>query len=321
MKIRFWGVRGSVPTPLVGQDVKEKVRKVLRHASPKDLADEDSIKRFMNSLPYSMTGTYGGNTTCVEVRSANGDLIIIDAGSGIGPLGSQLLKEGYGEGKGKCHILFTHTHWDHVQGLPLFTPFYIKGNSFHIHAIHKDIEKRLRYQHNEHFFPVLFDEIPATKHFHQHKKDEIWELGGIQISQKAMPHPGGCYSYRFEENGKSFIFCTDAEFSILSKEEQNLGEYVDYFRDADLLVFDAQYTFEEHVQKIDWGHSSSMIATDFAIRSNVKQLLLYHYDPSYSDEKLDEVFLKALEYKKISKEKDTLDIDIGMAYEGLTVNL
>ena len=321
MKIRFWGVRGSIPSPLVGEDIRAKIRKALSHASPKDLSDEASIKRFINTLPYSLVGTYGGNTTCIEIRSANDDLIIIDAGSGIRALGNELLKGEYGEGKGECSILFTHTHWDHIQGLPFFGPFYIEGNTFHIHAIHERIEERLRYQHNPNFFPVPFEQIASTKHFHQHKKDEVWELNGIQITQKAVPHPGIAYAYRFEEKGKSFVFCTDAEFSMLSKENQNMGEYVEYFRDADLLVFDAQYTFEDQVQKIDWGHSSSLMAADFALRANVKQLLLYHHDPSYTDEKLDQVFLRALEYKKISEQKSEVDLDINLAYEGLTVNL
>ena len=321
MKIRFLGVRGSIPSPLVGEDIRAKIRKVLSRASPKDLLNEDSIKHFMNTLPYSLVGTYGGNTTCVEIRSANGDLIIVDAGSGIHALGKELLEGEYGEGRGECNILFTHTHWDHIQGLPLFGPLYVKGNVFHIHAIHENIEERLRYQHSPNFFPVPFEQIHSTKHFYQHKKDEVWELNGIRITQKAVPHPGLAYAYRFEENGKSFIFCTDAEFSMLSKEDQNMGEYVEYFRDADLLVFDTQYTFEEQIQRIDWGHSSSLMATDFALRANVKQLLLYHHDPSYSDEKIDQVFMRALEYKEIYEQKNDTNLEINVAYENLIINL
>lgn len=321
MKVRFWGVRGSVPAPLIGLDIREKVQKVLGRAAPRDIVDEASIKRFLNTLPYSLVGTYGGNTTCLEVRSANNDLIVIDAGSGLRALGNELLKAEYGEGKGECDMLFTHTHWDHVQGLPFFGPLYIQGNIFHIHAVHENIDERLRYQHHPDFFPIPFDQMQSTKRFHQHKKDEVWELKGIQITQKAVPHPGISYAYRFEEKGKSFIFCTDAEFSVIAKEKQNMREYVDYFQDADLLIFDTQYTFEDQIQKIDWGHSSSLMAADLAIRSNIKQLLLFHHDPSYSDEKLDQVFVHALEYKKACEKSGARDLEINMAYEGLTINL
>ena len=321
MKVRFWGVRGSLPAPLTGQDIRKKIQKVLSHASPRDLVNEESIERFIDTLPHSLAGSYGSNTTCIEIRSANDDLIIIDAGSGLRPLGNELLKEEYGEGRGECNILFTHSHWDHLQGFPFFGPLYIKDNIFHIHAIHENIEGRLRYQHNPDFFPVHFDQMAATKYFYQHDPDEVWKLKNIQISQKAVPHPGISYSYRFEEQSKVFIFCTDAEFSVLGKESDDMEAYVEYFRDADLLVLDTQYTFEDQIQKIDWGHSSALIAADLALRANVKRLALFHHDPSYTDEKLSQVLLRSLEYKRVFQTGRRGDLDIFLAREGLEIDM
>jgi Metal-dependent hydrolases of the beta-lactamase superfamily I len=226
-----------------------------------------------------------------------------------------LLKEGYKEGKGECHILFTHTHWDHIQGLPFFAPFYIKGNVFHIHGISENLENRLRYQHNVEHFPVPFDKMTATKIFHQHKEGEIFRIYDLTITSKGMKHPGGSYSYKIKENEKTIIFGSDAEFRLDSM--NNLEPFIDYFRDADILIFDTQYTFEEQLTKIDWGHSSAAVATDLSLKANVKNLVMFHHDPAYSDEILDEVYLRAIRYKDMLDPENQSNLKIHIAYEGM----
>ncbi len=319
MKVKFWGVRGSIGSPIKGHGVKEKVRKILTYASPADVLDEETIDRFLKSLPFSLLHTYGGNTTCLEVRSKKDDLIIVDAGTGIRELGNRLLHEDFMQGKGECHMVFTHTHWDHIQGLPFFGPFYVPGNKFHIHAISENIEDRLRYQHSERHFPVPFEGFSANKDYIQHKESDVWSVYGINISHKGMRHPGNSYSYRFEEEGKILIFGSDAEFKL--EDMDNIDTYVEYFRNADVLIFDTQYTFEEQLQKIDWGHSSASIATDIAMKAHVKKLVLFHHDPSYDDEKLDEVFMRAIRYKEMMDFDKTSKLEIIMAYEGLEINI
>ena len=319
MKIKFWGVRGSIPSPVKGDIILEKVRKVLNYASPADVLDDESIDRFLKTLPFSLTHTYGGNTTCVEVRSKRNDLIILDAGTGIRELGVNLLKEDFGKGKGECTLLFTHTHWDHIQGIPFFIPMFIPQNKFNFHSVTPDLEKRLRYQHIDSHFPVTFDGMEAVKTFTQHEENEKWELYGMKISQKALRHPGTSYSFRIEEDGKSMIFSTDAEFKL--EDMDDIDEYINYYKDADILIFDTQYTFEEHLQRIDWGHSSASIATDIAMKANVKKLVLFHHDPSYEDEKLDEVFMRALRYKEMMDLNMNSPLEIVLAYEGLEMHL
>ena len=321
MKVNFWGVRGSIASPLVASDVKEKLRKVLNCATPKDIIDSDSIENFLDTLPMSLVGTYGSNTTCVEIRTAKNEIIIIDAGTGLRPLGIKLMKENFASGTGVANFIFTHTHWDHIQGIPFFLPFYIPNNVFHIHSIHENLETRLRYQHNPAFFPVSFDQLLATKYFNQHNEETLWKIGDVQISQIALRHPGVSYAFSFIENGKKVIFCSDAEFSLEIYTAEDLTKYIQFFESADLLIFDSQYTFEEQIQKIDWGHSSSLMATDMAMKSNVKKLVLFHHDPAYSDEKLDDVYLHALEYKKILQNKNKSNTEILIASEGMSLDV
>ncbi len=322
MKIKFWGVRGSVPSPLVAKDIRSKLERVLERASPRDIMNEESIKYFLDTLPYSLVGTYGGNTTCVEIRSKNNELIIIDGGTGLTQLSKNMMTdENFSSGKGEAHCIFTHTHWDHIQGIPFFAPLYIPGNTFHIHGVHENLEQRLKYQHNPNFFPVNFDQMPAAKYFYQHTVEEIWELYGISICQVPLRHPGVSYSYRFEENGKVFVFCTDVEFSFHGNKREELEKYIKHFQDADVMVFDTQYIFEDQIQKIDWGHSSALVATDIAIEAGVKNLVLFHHDPSYSDDKLDEAFLVTEKYKNYLQENKPSDIEITIAYEGLEIVL
>lgn len=221
-------------------------------------------------------------------------------------------------GKGLAYWIFTHTHWDHLQGIPFFVPLYIPGNRFEFVSSIEGLEERIHYQHRNTHFPVPYEGLRATKNYHFLREGDTIKLGGaVNLSSKAVRHPGGSYSYKFEDDGKIFIFASDAEFNI--DEMENIELYIDYFRNADVLVFDTQYTFDESLKKIDWGHSSASIATDIALKANVKKLVMFHHDPSYDDEKLDAVYLRALNYKEMFDKNNQLEIV--MAYEGLEIDI
>lgn len=318
MKLTFWGVRGSLPMPLTYDVVQSKIKRVLERARPSDLLSEDAIDKFLESLPFSLTGTYGGNTTCLEIRTPEDEVFIIDAGSGIRPLGTKLLQEERFRGKGIINIFMTHSHWDHIQGLMFFAPIYIPGNTVRFYSVFPDIEERLRYQQVETHFPAGFDShMMASKEFYDLTEENPSIIEGVKISSKVLNHPGKSYAYKFEQNGSKVIFASDAEFNLDNIDD--IGEYVDFFKGADILIFDTQYTLAESFQKIDWGHSSAQIATDIAIKSEAKNLILFHHDNSYDDEKMDAVVLQAAQYREMAAPGSNLKIT--PAYEGLEITV
>ncbi len=318
MKIKFWGVRGSIPTPLTGTSVREKVKKALMLASPRDISSEESIDKYIDTLPFSIKGTYGGNTTSLELRTESGELFIIDCGSGIKKLGMELLKEDFGKGMGFANILLTHTHWDHIQGIPFFVPFFIEGNRFNIYSPFDDCRERIEYQQVFTHFPINLDYMLATKEFITLEKESVLNLNDIVIINKKMRHPGAAFGYKIVENGKSFIYTSDCEFNI--DEMYDIDSYKDFFYEADVVVFDTQYTFDEFINKIDWGHTPASIAIDIASKFNVKRLILFHHDPDYDDEKLDNVLSNSKAYMNINlKGRSSLQIDI--AHEGMEIVL
>jgi phosphoribosyl 1,2-cyclic phosphodiesterase len=318
MRIKLWGVRGSIPTPLSNEIISGKIKKALMHASPADIVSDESIDKFISTLPLSIRGTYGGNTTTFEVRTESGELFIIDCGTGIKGLGMELMKGDFAKGNGFANILITHTHWDHVQGIPFFGPFFIKGNRFNIYSPYNDCKERIEYQQVFTHFPINLDYMLATKEFFTLEKESEFHLNNIKILNKRMRHPGGAFGYRIEENGKSFIYTSDCEFNI--DEMNDIETYKDFFSNADVVVFDTQYTFNEFIDKIDWGHSSATVAIDIAAKFNVKKLILFHHDPDYNDEKIDEVLSNAKTYLNINA-KNSGNLQLEIAREGMVIDL
>ncbi len=314
MKIKLYGVRGSIPTPLSNSHIEDKIRKALSLATPGDISSEESIDLFIKKLPDSLKGTYGGNTTCLLVTSDSDEMIIIDAGSGLKSLSRELMKTEFAKGQGFANFLLTHTHWDHIQGIPFFVPFYIKGNRFNIYSPMEKILERIKYQQPDTHFPVNFDYFSATKNVYQLEPEQDFYLNDMKIINKKMPHPGGAFGYRFEENGRTFVYTSDCEFNIDAID--SIDSYRDFFLNADVAVFDTQYTFEESLNKIDYGHSSASIAIDIAGKFGVKKLVLFHHEPDYSDEKLDAVLSNARIYLDMNKRK-VGDLIVEIAYEGM----
>lgn len=318
MKIKFWGVRGSIPTPLTGKDIEEKIRFALHLAKPGDVTSPESINAFMKTLPFSSRSTYGGNTTSIQIVSDSGDQFIIDCGSGLKNLGAELMTGDFGRGKGVASFFISHTHWDHVQGLPFFVPIYIEGNLFNFYSPFPDIKKRFEYQQIPTHFPISLDFMASTKEFFQIEPGEYLYLNDMSILNNPMPHPGGSYGYRFESNGKVFVFTSDCEFNYESIEF--IKQHASFFKDADVLVFDTQYTFEDSINKIDWGHSSVSMAIDIAETMNVKRIILFHHDPDYNDEKLEKVLINARTYYEMKANRQN-NIKIDLAWEGLEIDL
>ena len=290
MRIHFWGVRGSIPAPLSPNQIKDKISAVVQRISPADLRSADTREMFLASLPDWIFGTTGGNTSCVEVENASGDCIILDAGSGLLAFSMNALKRpGMADRPKTYHILLSHFHWDHIQGIPFFSQLYKKENRVVFYSTSEKCREILENQMRPPCFPpdafpgdnpngasVEFVTLPPG--------NGAFSIGSSEITYRGVRHPGGCTAYRITEGGKSLIYCTDIEIDEDSfvKTEENTS----FFDSPDMLILDSQYDTGEFMRKKGWGHSSFSNAVNFAVFWNAGKLFLFHYEPSYSDKKI-----------------------------------
>ena len=262
MRLVFWGTRGSIP------------------------------------VPGSSTITYGGNTSCIEIRV--GDVVLIfDAGTGIRCLGEKLFKEGFGlKRKGneekKAYLFFTHYHWDHIQGFPFFAPLFIEGNKFICYGPRDCVEENLSKQMEDPNFPIRLPEVKARFSFLSISDDMDVEIEK-NINVKATPviHPGGAFAYRIESDGKAVVYATDTEHG-----EEPADNLVNLSRGADILIYDAMFTPEEYegadgIVKKGWGHSTWEAGAALAEAARVKKLFLFHHLPERSDAGVEKIVKKA----------------------------
>ncbi|MBU4443802.1 MBL fold metallo-hydrolase [bacterium] len=316
MKIRFWGVRGSIPTPPTSDQIKNKIRKFAQRIVEENISDQHKIDALIDTLIPVEAGLIGGNTSCVEVR-ADDKLIILDMGSGLKNLGNYIVKHDQNTNGLEIHIFLSHTHWDHILGFPFFAPAFFPNNKIFFYGGHPNIKERLETQQDFRFFPVALHQMKAKKEFIQLKHRTGVEIGNVTVKNYPLYHPGGSFGYRVECGGKSFVYATDSEYKDLSK--GNINKYVEFFKNTDLLIFDAQYTFEEAIHKEDWGHSSALVGIDFSIQANVKRMAIFHHEPERDDFEVDEILQKSINYKKINY--PDADLKIFLATEGLEIQL
>jgi phosphoribosyl 1,2-cyclic phosphodiesterase len=313
MKVRFWGVRGSVASPMTNAELAVKIETALQLAVKAGLKAETEIPAFMKSLPCYVRETVGGNTACVEIQAGD-KLLILDGGTGIRMLGLDMIRRDYGGKPIEAHILLTHTHWDHISGLPFFVPGFNPKNKLTIYGAFSNLEARIRNQQKFEYFPVP---LPAAFHFVQLKENSVFQIGDVQIETLPLNHPGGSHSYRMTHQNKSIVYATDSEYKDLSN--HSLRPFIRFFQDADMLIFDAQFTLLENIEKEDWGHSNVFCGIDMAIEAGVKKLMLIHHDPAYNDQKLYKIFQDASEYLEIYAPDRNLEICL--ASEGLTLTV
>lgn len=299
--VRFWGVRGSIP------------------------------------VPGRTTNRYGGNTSCVEVRPKAGDPIIIDAGTGIRKLGKSLMEESFSEGRGSASILISHTHWDHVQGLPFFSPLYRQGNQIRIFARQRDmhLEAVFSQQHHAPYFPVPLSAIHADMQFFEVIEGAQFNISNAKVTCARLNHPWVAIAYRIEVDRAAVVYCTDtAPFSdllfgrdFIKAPHMNTmspsvrdelaamrAGVVALARDADLLIYDTQFTPEEYEERPHWGHSRPSDALEIAREANAKQLCLFHHAPLRSDDENDQILAAA---RQAAGDR----VAVVSAYEGLEIAL
>jgi phosphoribosyl 1,2-cyclic phosphodiesterase len=239
--------------------------------------------------------------------------IILDAGSGIRKLGKKLMAGAFAQGQGVAHLFFSHTHWDHIQGFPFFQPAYKQGNRIVVYSPLPDMKERLAGQQNPSYFPVSLNAMEADIEFVLFPEGEQVMVDDVRIKNIALNHPGGCFAYRVERHGVAFVYATDTEFTNLTDSEKR--KYIGFFSGAKALVFDSQYTLVEAAQKEDWGHSPSLKGVDLAREAGVETLVLFHHEPSYDDQALQDILKRTRKYATLQGIARTLNVI--MAYEGL----
>lgn len=272
MKVKMWGVRGSIPAP------------------------------------GAHTVRYGGNTTCIEVRGDDDSLIILDAGTGIFPLAQSLLARMPLE----ANIFITHTHWDHIQGLPFFVPVHVPGNRVRIHGAYdivsmQGIDQVMSIQLQYSYFPIREAELKARVEYLTLAGGVPVQIGAATVTPVLMNHPVTEFGYRVECNGKAVFFSGDHEpwLNIYAPEDEGYVEYQAQIEQrqaeleeaigpVDLLIVDAAYTLEEYPHKVGWGHGTFDSAIDLARRVGAQRLLCTHHEPTRSDDELERVFAAAL---------------------------
>jgi phosphoribosyl 1,2-cyclic phosphodiesterase len=318
VKVRFWGTRGSIPVSVTEPEIRRKLIHALSGATGCDLTDSGAIERYVDELGFEVRGTFGGHSSCVELETGAAEHVIFDMGSGARPLGQSLLKR-HGAGNAQTyHVFMSHVHWDHIMGFPFFAPVYIPGNRIVIHGCHAVLEEAFRRQQAAPSFPVDFSQLGATIEFDRLEPGKRHSIAGIEVTPKLQRHEGDSYGYRIEAQGKCLVYTTDSEHRVGDVDER--AAFIEFFRGADLVIFDAMYALADAISvKADWGHSSNIVGVELCQAARVRCLCMYHHEPAYDDERIAQVLQETRRFEEITR--DAHRLEVVSAYDGLELTV
>lgn len=294
MLARFWGTRGSIAAPGPG------------------------------------TTRFGGNTSCVELITPAGGILVLDCGTGARLLGNRLLASA--ASPVSATILFTHTHWDHIQGFPFFAPLFQPDNRFTVYGpegAHLSLRDVLAGQMEHQYFPVELDQL-AARISYEELREGAYQIDGMTVRAQRMNHPSPTLGYRIEAGGRSICYLCDHEpyFEGVWREGAQAGRlesildagdrrHAEYMQDADVVIHEAQYTPEQYPSKRHWGHSTYPYVVELAVAVGVRRLFLTHHDPSHNDEFIADIERKAQELAK----RLGSPLEVSCAYEGCEITV
>lgn len=318
MLVRFWGTRGSIPVALTSADIRHKVETALSLAVAKGVDSPEKVRSFIdNDLDFSISQTYGGQSPCVEIETGTAEYLVCDMGSGARALGSRIMAAPKSEPI-VVNVLMSHVHWDHIMGFPFFTPAYVPGARIRIFGCHDIIEKAFRLQQSAPCFPVDFSRLSADIEFVKLEAGKSVNIAGYQVTPKLQRHTGDSYGYRFERDGKAIVYTTDSEHKLEDPSETE--SFVEFFRNADLVIFDAMYSLLDAVSvKEDWGHSSNMVGVELAQLANVKHLCMFHHEPAFNDERIQSVLNETIRFEKLTRGERPLIVTA--AFDGMEIEV
>ena len=278
MKLRFWGTRGSIPSP-----------------------GKNTVK-------------YGGNTTCVELILDDGTMIIFDAGTGIRKLGDKIIQN---SSNGAINLFLTHSHWDHIQGFPFFLPAYsdkVHINILGCPPVFDKLKEILTNQMESSYFPVNFNQLKAKIVFQEIARDEHW-IKNARFSFIRNNHPGVAYGFKVSQQGKSIIFITDNELHQSKKiAHTSWDQFIKFCQNTDILIHDAHYLREEMVDTVGFGHSSYEDAFNLGVAANAKHLIFFHHNPDRKDADIEKILTS---YRK-KRDNLKIAMKLDAAKEGLS---
>ena len=231
---------------------------------------------------------YGGDTACIEIRTKDDEIIIIDAGSGIRKLGNRLLNEK----RYTYSMIWTHAHWDHILGFPFFKPIYMKNTQINMYGCpfaQNSIKELISRPMTPPYFPVNFDNIQADIHYSEGACNSGFTIGSIEVTPILLSHPNQGLGYKFFENDRSFVYLTDNELTYKHPGGLEYKDYLDFSKNADLLIHDAEFSEEEYKKTKTWGHTVYNDALRLAMEADVKKFGLFHHNQERTDDKLDEI--------------------------------
>lgn len=288
----------------------------------KRFKSEAAVEAYLDKLPHGAYGTYKANTSCVQIDADTSDVILCDAGTGLRDYSLTIPTDGQPR---TYHIFISHLHWDHIQGFPFFAPAYVPGNRIIFHGFQSITEQTIRNQMNAPCFPVPFEAMQADIEFDIREEGSTFDVEDVHVRTIHQQHPGGSWGYRFEKLGKAIVYSSDSEHGV--EAQQADYPFIEFFKSADVLIFDGQYTFNEAQNaKRNWGHSDQMTGVELAARAEVKQLVITHHEPAYSDDAIEAISKEASEHRiqyNATIRPNASEIypqTVTLAYDGLTLD-